>query len=133
MPVTAIGRGETITEGMVSMVEMDAARIAPGTALTVDEIIGMSSRTALRAGQPVRVADLRLPVAVSKDSRVSITFEMPGMILTATGRALEDGPMGGLIRVLNTRSRRTIHARIVAPDRVVVESDLPMQLAHTLN
>jgi flagella basal body P-ring formation protein FlgA len=41
--------------------------------------------------------------------------------------------MGGLIRVLNTRSRRTIHARIVAPDRVVVESDLPMQLAHTLN
>ncbi|WP_425063036.1 flagellar basal body P-ring formation chaperone FlgA [Pyruvatibacter mobilis] len=133
MPVTAIGRGETITEGMVSMVEMDAARIAPGTALSVDEIIGMSSRTALRAGQPVRVADLRLPVAVSKDSRVSITFEMPGMILTATGRALEDGPMGGLIRVLNTRSRRTIHARIVAPDRVVVESDLPMQLAHTLN
>lgn len=129
MPVAAISRDDTIRADMISLVDMEVARIAAGTALSAEDIVGMSPRTALRAGQPVRVADLRQPVTVSKDSRVTIVFEMPGMVLTATGRALEDAPTGGLVRVLNTRSRRTIQARVVSPDRVVVDSDVPVQLA----
>lgn len=129
VPSAPIARGEIMREDMLTMIDMELGRIAPGTALSMDDLVGMTSRTALRAGNAVRSADLRKPVAVTKDSRVTISFELPGMVLTATGRALEDAPMGGLVRVINTRSHRTVHARVVGPDRVVIESSQPIKLA----
>lgn len=126
---TGIARGEVLREDMLTMVDVEVSRIAPGTALSMEELVGMTPRTALRVGQPVRAKDMRLPVAVNKDARVTITYEMPGMVLTATGRALEDAPMGGIVRVINTRSHRTVHARVTGPGRVVIESGRPIQVA----
>jgi len=128
MPATPVARGEVLREDMLMWVDVDAHLLAPGVALTMDDLTGMAARGALRRGQAVRLADLRLPIAVEKDARVTISFQIPGMALTATGRALEDAPMGGMVRVLNTRSHRTLHARVVAPDRVVIDSDAPAPL-----
>jgi|GEM_PF-832566 len=125
----AIARDEIIREDMLTLVDMDVARIAPGTALDIADLVGMTSRTALRTSQPIRTADMRLPVTVAKDAQVTITYELPGMVLTATGRALENAPMNGLVRVINTRSHRTVHARVVGPDRVVIESGQPLHVA----
>ncbi len=129
VPAGPVARGEVMRDDMLTMIDMEVARIAPGTALSRSDLVGMAPRTALRRGQSVRVSDLHLPVAVEKDARVTLLFEMPGMVLTATGRALEDAPIGGLVRVINTRSHRTVHARVITPDRVVVESSAPVQVA----
>lgn len=128
---TSIARGEVLTRDMLTMIDVEVSRIAPGTALDMDDLIGMTPRTALRVGQPVRTKDMRLPVTVAKDSRVTITFEMPGMVLTAMGRALEDAPMGGIVRVINTRSHRTVHARVTGPGQVVIEGGTPVQVANS--
>lgn len=129
VPAAPIARGSVITADMLAWTEIEAQRLAPGTALAADDLIGLAPRTSLRRGQTVRLADLDLPVAVPKDALVTIEFKVPGMVLTARGRALENAPMGGLVRVLNTRSHRTVMARVLSPDRVAVESDLPIEIA----
>jgi len=133
VPVVAssVARGEVLDRDMLTLINMEVNRIAPGTALEIDDLVGKTPRTALRVGQPIRTKDMRLPVAVAKDARVTITFELPGMVLTAQGRALEDAPMGGIVRVINTRSHRTVHARVTGPDRVVIEGGTQMQVAGT--
>ncbi len=133
IPVVAssVARGEVLERDMLTLIDMPVGRIAPGTALEIDDLIGKTPRTALRVGQPIRTKDMRLPITVAKDARVTITFELPGMILTAQGRALEDAPMGGILRVINTRSHRTVHARVTGPDQVVIEGGAQMQVAGT--
>ncbi|MGD1935628.1 MAG: flagellar basal body P-ring formation chaperone FlgA [Candidatus Phaeomarinobacter sp.] len=128
---TSVARGEILTHDMLTVVDMEVSRIAPGTALNIEDLLGMTPRTALRVGQPVRTKDMRLPVTVAKDSRVTITFEMPGMVLTPSGRPLEDAPTGGIIRVINTRSHRTVHARVTGPGQVVIEGGTQMQVANS--
>ena len=129
VPAAAIARGSVITADMLAWTEMEASRLAPGTALAADDIIGLTPRSPLRRGQTVRLSDLDLPVAVAKDTLVTIEFRMPGMVLTARGRALENAPLGGLIRVLNTRSHRTVLARVLSAERVAVESDIPAEIS----
>jgi len=124
VPSAPIGRGTVITADLLAWTEVEAGRLAPGTALTEHDLLGLAPRGALRRGQPVRLADLDQPVAVAKDALVTIEYTVPGMSLTARGRALENAPLGGLVRVLNIRSHRTVIARVLTPERVVLDTDL---------
>lgn len=129
VPAGPVARDQVLSEDMLTFIDMDMSRIAPGMALEIADLVGMTPRNALRRGQPVRISDLRLPIAVQKDARVTITFQTPGMVLTATGRALENAPLNGLVRVINTRSHRTIQARVIGPDHVIIESGIPLEVA----
>jgi flagellar basal body P-ring formation protein FlgA len=42
------------------------------------------------------------------------------MLITARGRAIDDGAKGEVVRVQNTRSRKTIEATVAGPSRVTI-------------
>jgi flagella basal body P-ring formation protein FlgA len=81
----------------------------------------MSPRRVLSAGAPVRLGDLRPPVVVARGSRVTMQVRYGALTVTAGGRALEDGAMGAVIRVVNVDSSRTVEAVVTGPNQVAVD------------
>jgi len=92
--------------------------------------VGMALHRSAVAGQPLPLADLGLPVAVAKGSRVDLALQIPGLSLEAVGLALEAGAVGDHIHVLNPASHAVVEAEVVGPGRArVMPGSLPQPVA----
>ncbi len=118
--VRQVEPGSVIQGADIEWIRKRADRLGRGVALESAKLIGMSPRRPLRVGEPVRLRDLRHPVVVQKNSLVTVVFETDRMVLTVQGRALEDGPSGRAIRVMNTSTNSVVNAVVRSPGRVVV-------------
>ena len=87
--------------------------------------VGMQMRKGLRAGQPLRVADLGKPDLVQKDGNVTLIYEAAGIYLTARGKAVDSGTEGDTVTVLNLQSKRTISGTVVGRDQVAIAIAMP--------
>ena len=123
----ALAPGETIVAGDIEIVPLRADRVAADMVLEPGELLGRTPRHALRAHEPLRNADIQVPIVVHKGDLVTVVLETPTMRLTAQGKALDDGGLGAAIRVANTKSGRVIDAAVVAGNLVTVAA--PSQLA----
>lgn len=122
VPNRRIAAGEIITEADLDWREVPAGRAENNVIADASSIVGLTPRRPLPAGQPMRANDVRRPELVTKGSLVTIVLESPGLLLTVSGRALNGGAEGDTISVLNTQSKRTVEATIVAPNQVSVQS-----------
>ncbi len=120
--VRDIKAGEVLGATDLSNKEIPTDKITATLVTAQSDIEGLAARHALRAGEALRQGDLERPQLVRKGSLVSIGVRTAGMILTAQGRALENGGKGDVIRVLNTQSKRTIEATVKGPGEVVVRT-----------
>lgn len=123
----ALAAGETIVAGDIEIMPLPADRVGADMVLEPRELIGKTPRHALRAHEPLRNADVQVPIVVHKGDLVTIVLETSAMRLTAQGKALDDGGLGAAIRVANTKSGRVIDAAVVAGNLVTVAA--PSQLA----
>jgi flagellar basal body P-ring formation protein FlgA len=115
-----LARGEPLRESDV-LVERRPRADVPADALTrLAAVVGQAARRALRAGQTIRPADLMKPDLVVRNDTVTIVFEVPGITLTARGKALASGADGETIEVLNPHSKRVLHATVSGPGTVTV-------------
>jgi flagellar basal body P-ring formation protein FlgA len=89
-------------------------------ATAIETLVGTATKHALKPGQPIGLSDVTRPEVVARNGNVTITFEIPGMVLTALGKALDPGMQGDVINVLNVQSKRTIQATVIGPGRVAV-------------
>ncbi|MDF7673435.1 flagellar basal body P-ring formation chaperone FlgA [Acetobacteraceae bacterium ESL0709] len=87
-----------------------------------DNIIGMSLSHAVVAGEPVLATDLRRVTLVHQGDPVLITYDSPGIRLTATGRALEDGGSGQFIHALNLGSKMIVQGKVLSSGEVRVDA-----------
>jgi flagella basal body P-ring formation protein FlgA len=55
---------------------------------------------------------------VHRDDNVTLVYEVPGIMLTTRGKALEAGAEGDVINVLNVQSKRTVQGTVTGPNRV---------------
>jgi len=117
VPARDIARGETISDS-----DLTYQTVAPERASFVvtqmSDLVGMQTRRFLQAGEPVRAEDVRKPIIVTKGSTVTMTFEAPGITLTATGKAMSEGGMGDTVTVLNPVSYRQISAVVTGAGQV---------------
>jgi flagella basal body P-ring formation protein FlgA len=116
----AFNRGETVRESDILVERMPRNEITADTIGRPEAIIGQAARRALRAGQTIRPVDLMKPDLVGRNDTVTILFEVPGIVLTARGKALAAGAEGDLVPVLNPQSKRVVQATVDGPGRVVV-------------
>jgi flagellar basal body P-ring formation protein FlgA len=89
-----------------------------GIVTSVDQLKGMEARRMLRANEVVRTDDLRHPIVIQKGAIVTMTFEVPGVSLTASGRAMNEGGVGDTITVQNPASFRMISGVVTGPGSV---------------
>lgn len=79
------------------------------------EAIGLQTRITIYEGRPIQASLLEAPRLVSRNQIVRLNFTRGALRILASGRALDEGAVGDLVRVMNLESRRTIAAR-VEPD-----------------
>ncbi len=119
-----LARNQVIAADDLEWTRVPVARLGRGTVTDPAEIVGKSLRRALRPGRQLRESDLRAPLMVTKNSLVTLRLETAQMRLTAQGRALENGGLGEVVRVVNTKSNTLIYARVAGPNSVVVADRL---------
>jgi flagella basal body P-ring formation protein FlgA len=87
--------------------------------------IGMALQQTLRTGQMIRTTDLTRPQLVKRNEPVLIVYEVPGIVLTARGKAEEAGSLGDTVNVLNVQSKRIIQGVVSGPGQISVTSLTP--------
>jgi flagella basal body P-ring formation protein FlgA len=97
-----------------------------GDGMAAGLAVGLAARVSLRNGQALRADDLIKPQVVQRNEAVTITYEVPGIMLTVRGKALEAGAMGDVVGVLNIQSNRTVQATVIAPGRVSIAAAGPL-------
>jgi flagella basal body P-ring formation protein FlgA len=115
-----LATGEVVRARDVRMVRVPASRLRPGAAQDTSQVVGQALRRPASADQPLLVSDLAQPVAVERGQTVTMHYEIPGMVLTAQGRAMDAAPRGGSVPVMNLASRVVVEAHVIAPGRVRV-------------
>lgn len=85
-----------------------------GTGITdVNAVIGMEARVVLYAGRPILPQDLTAPARVRRNEIVPLTFRHSGLSISTSGRALDRGAVGDVIRVMNIGSRATLFGTVM--------------------
>lgn len=123
--------GEVIKASDLSWIKYPAKRLNSRAVYSSQQLVGMTVRRPASTDKPISNNDIQTPVAIEKGAAVTMTVRTKLMILTAGGRALEDGGIGDTIRVLNAKSRLTVDAKIISPGQVEVLSAPSLALAPT--
>jgi flagellar basal body P-ring formation protein FlgA len=118
--VAPIARGELIRQADVLIERRPKAELVDGAVETVSDVVGLAARRPLNAGQMLRKADLMKPEIVRQNEPVTLVYELPGILLTVRGKAVNSGSEGDVVNVLNLQSNRTIQGTVVEPGRVKV-------------
>jgi len=92
-----------------------------GEAASRDRTLGMQLRRPMRAGTPIRVADIVKPDFVQRDQNVTVIYQVPGIYLTTRGKAIESGAEGDTISVLNLQTKRTLSGVVTGRGQVTVQ------------
>lgn len=119
-----VERSEVLKASDVIIERRPKAEIG-GDAATRSAAVGMQMRRPLRAGQPLRVADLVKPDLVQRDGNVTLIYETAGIYLTIRGKALDSGAEGDVVNVLNLQSNRTIAGVVMGRDQIRVSVATP--------
>lgn len=125
-------RGDVIRENNLQWVKMKAERVQHDIIVDASDLIGKTPKRGVRAGHPVRGADVTRPLLVEKNSLVTIFHKVPNMMLTAQGKALQSGADGDVVQIKNGRSNQVIEAEVIGPGRVAVRS-ISHQISMSLN
>lgn len=115
-----IDRAELLKSSDLSMERRPKAEVT-GEPASRDRSIGMQLRRTMRAGTPVRAADIVKPDFVVRDQAVTIIYQVPGLYLTTRGKAIENGAEGDSVSVLNLHSKRTLTGIVTGRGQVTVQ------------
>ena len=114
----SLAAGAIVRDSDLAIERRPKAKVGTDALGSAHDAIGFAVRSALRAGQPLRRADLMKPQMVHRDEAVTLVYEVPGILLTTRGKALESGAEGDVINVLNVQSKRTVQGTVTGPNRV---------------
>ena len=112
--------GDPIKASDLKWIKVRARRMQPNTVIAEADIVGMTPRRGLRPGYPVLLSSIHRPIIVAKGSLVTMFLKAPKMVLTAQGKALENGSEGDVIRISNTQSEKVVEAEIIGHGKVAI-------------
>lgn len=115
-----LGRHSAITEDNIALLERDIGQLRGSYLTDPAQAIGMRTRRSLREDSVLNPNQLELDEIVKRGDRVVISAANQQISVRMPGEALEGGVVGSQIRVRNSRSGRTVTARITAPGQVEV-------------
>ena len=116
----SIQRGEVIRPSDVAIERRPRIEIGKDDIALPKQAVGLAVRRSLRTGHALRHADLMKPELVQRNDTVTLIYEVPGIVLTIRGKALESGAEGDLISVSNLQSKRTVQGTVIGFGQVRV-------------
>lgn len=88
--------------------------------VNVDDLIGKEIKRAVRAGQNISTNDVQTQVMVAKGKLVTLNFSKGNIMLSAKGKALENGGLGDSVRVMNLQSKSVVQGTVTGPETVLI-------------
>lgn len=116
----ALSSGDIIQASDIDWLRVKADRMSQTMVLDMDALVGMSPRRRIVPGRPIRLSDVEAPRMIERGQLVTMVVRHGGMTLTAVGKAVENGGQGDWIRLVNTKSNRTVQGLVTGPGEVVV-------------
>jgi flagella basal body P-ring formation protein FlgA len=116
----ALEGGTIIGSADIEWADVSDDRIGSTTLTEADQLTGHELRHTVGENELLHAGDLMAPRLVKRGSLITMKIESPGMMLTARGKALQDGVEGETVRVVNTQSNRMIEGTVSGPDTVTV-------------
>lgn len=86
----------------------------------VDDLIGKEIKRTVRAGQNITANDVQTQVMVAKGKVVTLNFSKGNIMLSAKGKALENGGLGDSVRVMNLQSKSVVQGTVTGPETVLI-------------
>ncbi|NTU76422.1 MAG: flagellar basal body P-ring formation protein FlgA [Alphaproteobacteria bacterium] len=121
--------GTTLGEADLEMITLPEDRLNAGVITDAAQLIGHELRHEAAEGQPLQKRDVTPPRLITRGSLITMRIQTPYMVITAQGRALQDGRAGEVVRVTNTQSNRTVEGTVTATGVVTVSTAQKMALA----
>lgn len=91
-----------------------AAAALPGPALKPARLsAGLHARGPIAAGRPILSSMVDLPIAVQSGQQVALRVREGGLVISASGVALQNGAVGDVIEVENSASHHRLRADVV--------------------
>ena len=115
-----IGSKALITADDIVWKQLDAKRVGADMVLDASDLIGMTARRNIPAGQPIRRGDVQAPKLVNKGELVLVSLTSSRLQLSVQGKALQNGAKGEVVQVLNPKSNRVIEGTVSGPNQVTV-------------
>lgn len=115
-----IDRADLLKSSDITLERRPKAELS-GEPATRERTIGMQLRRPMRAGTPIRVADIVKPDFVQRDQSVTVIYQVPGIYLTTRGKAIESGAEGDTVSVLNLQTKRTLTGTVTGRGQVTVQ------------
>lgn len=125
--VRRLAAGEPVTASDVRIVRLAPDRVPADAVRDPAAFGGQVLRRPVSAGAPIGASELGGRLLVVKDAPVTMEISLPGLAITAQGRALENGARGDVVQVLNIASRAVVEATVTGPGRAqVAPGSLPV-------
>ncbi len=117
-----LARGDILREGDVAIEKRPKVEIQGDNLRDLAGAIGFEVRQQMRPGQVLRSGDLARPQLAKRGEPVLLHYEVPGIVLTARGKAEDNGAIGDVINVTNMQSKRVVQAIVTGPGQAKVTS-----------
>jgi flagella basal body P-ring formation protein FlgA len=116
----ALKRGELVRRGDLTTERRPRAELGDDRIGGIELAVGLAAKHPLRPGQALKQADLMKPEMIQRNEMVTLVYEVPGVLLTMRGKALEAGGDGDVVSVANLESKRTVQGMVSGLGRVTV-------------
>lgn len=117
-----IRHGTVISKNDIDYITVREHQIGQGTIVSSQSLIGMTPRRVAFSGRALLANEIEAPIIVDRGDSVTLILKNNAMTLTASGRSLEDGAKGDLVRVVNSSSSRTIQGFVTGDQEVTIDS-----------
>lgn len=107
---STLSRGTMISSGDIS-VEVDGAEASQDV---LAQYVGKELIRTIYTGTEIRERDVQEPVLVKRNSPVTMIYRVGRLEISTNGRALSEGAMGEIVRVMNMDSRQAVEGRVTA-------------------
>lgn len=112
--------GDMITEDDIELRDFAINQVRPETVQSMSEVIGRTPAQGISAYRPLRTSELTGMPLVRRNDVVQLQYVAPGMLITTTGVAINQGAKGDVIEVRNTNSKKIIRGIVQEKDIVSV-------------
>ncbi|WP_086639448.1 flagellar basal body P-ring formation chaperone FlgA [Acetobacter okinawensis] len=118
----ALAAGSIIGAGDVRVDESYTGHTGARAYTGDTDVAGMTLLHSVVVDEPVLERDLRRTIVMHKGDPIMLSYTSPGLHLSATGRALEDGGAGQYVHALNLASKMILTGRVVNGSEMEVDT-----------
>jgi flagella basal body P-ring formation protein FlgA len=119
--VRSINSGEIISSKDITLVSEKGKNLNKNSITNIEDVIGKRATRRIQTDQTIQNSMVMVPPAIEKGAQVIIRAENDTLVITASGKALEEGCVGDQIRVMNIASGKEIIATVKRFDLVQVQ------------